>query len=167
MRRFGAGAAVFRDAFGAQAPTCPTCRSFAAVLLRPSVRLAELGRLVCWRPGRLLLIRNGFHHSVKSLTNFIERTAWLQAPLEQWALLSKNHTQSSGFGAFVGRKLAMGRPRLWIRGQLQLLLEPAGLVDQLDDTADRQSGRRESAGGAHPYLCTTLSGNAGIQIKDV
>src|ERR1700682_6117419 len=44
-----------------------------------------------------------FSHAPKSLTNFMLRNSVLQDPVSQWATLSKNHAQATGFGAFVGR----------------------------------------------------------------
>src|SRR5476651_582472 len=44
-----------------------------------------------------------FGHATQNLTNFELRNTVLQAPLAGWQLLSKNHAQATGFGAFVGR----------------------------------------------------------------
>ena len=44
-----------------------------------------------------------FSHSTKTLTNSLLQNSVFQAPLADWGLLSKNHTQGTGFGGFVGR----------------------------------------------------------------
>src|SRR5882724_966438 len=105
MRRFLLAAAMAGMTFGAQAadlPDLPILRgSLPAGGLNTTTRNWDgwyVGGQVGYSSSEM-----DFSHSVKSLTNFIERNSVLQAPLEQWALLSKNHTQSSGFGAFAGR----------------------------------------------------------------
>lgn len=44
-----------------------------------------------------------FSQSVVGLTNFIFRDSVLQQPTASWSLLNKTNTQSTSFGAFVGR----------------------------------------------------------------
>ena len=44
-----------------------------------------------------------FSHAPQTLTNFTLRNSVLQDPVSQWELLSRNHAQATGFGAFVGR----------------------------------------------------------------
>jgi outer membrane immunogenic protein len=108
-----------------------------------------------------------FSHSVRSLTNFIERNSVLQAPIADWALLSKNHAQASGFGAFVGRN--------WQWEDLVFGLEAnynymTSLSSQSTNSMTRlivdPPGENPPAGHTHTYV-TTLSGNAGLQLKDV
>src|SRR5216683_7383200 len=48
-------------------------------------------------------VAGDFSKSVVGLTNFIFRDSVLQQPTSQFDLLAKTTTQSSGFGAFVGR----------------------------------------------------------------
>src|SRR5262245_17457064 len=104
MRRLVLAAAMVGTAFGAQAA------DLFDSPLRGSVGPAPLSSTSVnwsgWYVGGHAVYSSAemdFSHSVKSLTNFIERNSVLQDPLQQWSLLSKNHTQSTGFGAFVGR----------------------------------------------------------------
>src|SRR4051812_48759867 len=100
MRRLVLAAAMFGMAFGARAADMPD-------FLRGSIPAAPVTRnWDGWYVGGQIGYSSAdmdFGHAVKSLTNFIERNSVLQAPLEDWGPLSKNHTPSTGFGAVVGR----------------------------------------------------------------
>jgi outer membrane immunogenic protein len=100
MRRFLLAAVMFGAVSGAQAADMPD-------FLRGSLSAPAPARnWDGWYAGGQIGYTSAdidFSHSVKSLTNFIERNSVLQAPLADWALLSKNHAQAVGFGAFVGR----------------------------------------------------------------
>jgi outer membrane immunogenic protein len=108
-----------------------------------------------------------FSHSVKSLTNFIERNSVLQAPLADWALLSKNHAQAAGFGAFVGRNWQWEDLVFGVEANYSYM---TSLSSQSTNSMSRlivnPPGENPPAGHTHTYN-TTLSGSAGLQIKDV
>ena len=108
-----------------------------------------------------------FSHSVKSLTNFIERNSVLQAPLEQWALLSKNHTQSTGFGGFVGRNWQWDDLVVRLRAQLHFHERLAEFVGQLDEAAIVNPAGENPPPGYTVTYDTTLSGSAALKIRDV
>src|SRR5438445_13706878 len=102
MRRLVLATAVFGMAFGAQAadmPDLPILRGSLAPTLSSTSRNWDgwyVGGQVGYSSSEM-----DFSHSVKSLTNFIERNSVLQAPLEQWALLSQTHPPSPACGPFV------------------------------------------------------------------
>jgi outer membrane immunogenic protein len=168
MRRLVLATAMIGMAFGAQAadmPDLPILRGSLAPTLSATTRNWD-----GWYAGGHISYSSAemdFSHSVKSLTNFILRNSVLQAPVEQWAVLSKNHTQSNGFGAFVGRN--------WQWDDLVFGFEANytymnGLQSSSHNSMTRlivnPSGENPPAGHTHTYV-TTLSGDAGMQIKDV
>jgi outer membrane immunogenic protein len=168
MRRFVLAAAVFGVISGAQAADLsdlPILRGSLPGGISNSSRNWD-----GWYAGGQVGYSSAdmdFSHSVKSLTNFIERNSVLQAPIEDWALLSKNHAQASGFGAFVGRN--------WQFEDLVFSLEAnynymTSLSSQSTNSMSRlivnPAGENPPAGHTHTYD-TTLSGSAGLQLKDV
>jgi outer membrane immunogenic protein len=168
MRRLVLATAMFGMAFGAQAadmPDLPILRGSLAPTLSSTSRNWD-----GWYAGGQISYSSAemdFSHSVKSLTNFIERNSVLQAPLEQWALLSKNHTQSTGFGGFVGRN--------WQWDDLVFGFELNytflnGLQSSSANSMRRlivnPSGENPPPGYTVTYD-TTLSGSAALKIRDV
>jgi opacity protein-like surface antigen len=108
-----------------------------------------------------------FGHSVKSLTNFMERNSVLQDPLAQWSLLSNNHAQSTGFGGFVGRNWQWEDLVFGVEANYNYV---ASLSSQSSNSMERwitnPSGEIPPTGHTYTYD-TTLTGKAALQIKDV
>jgi opacity protein-like surface antigen len=108
-----------------------------------------------------------FSHSVRSLTNFIERNSVLQAPLSEWAVLSKNHAQALGFGAFVGRNWQWDDLVFGLEANYNYMMSlQSSSTNSLTRLIVNPSGENPPAGHTHTYV-TTLSGSAGLQVKDV
>jgi outer membrane immunogenic protein len=108
-----------------------------------------------------------FGHATKNLTNFLLRNTVLQVPVADWQLLSKNHSQATGFGAFVGRN--------WQWDDLVFGLEANynyinGLASSATNSMSRAivnpAGDTPPAGHTHTYNIT-LTGGAALQVKDV
>src|SRR5437899_6061033 len=100
MRGFVLAAVMFGAASGTQAADMPD-------YLRGSIPAAPVTRN--W-DGRYVGGQVGYSsadidlsRAPKTLSNFTLRNSVLQEPVSQWVLLSKNHAQATGFGAFVGR----------------------------------------------------------------
>jgi len=168
MRRLVLAAAMIGMAFGAQAadmPDLPILRGSVAPALSSTSRNWDgwyVGGQVGYSSAEM-----DFSHSVKSLTNFIERNSVLQAPLEQWALLSKNHTQSFGFGAFVGRNWQWEDLVFGFEANYNYFSNlQSSSTNSMTRLIVNPAGENPPAGHTHTYV-TTLSGNAGLQIKDV
>jgi outer membrane immunogenic protein len=107
-----------------------------------------------------------FGHATKALTDFALRNTVLQLPVTNWQLLSKNHAQGTGFGAFVGRN--------WQWDDLVFGVEANyGYIDSLASSASNSmsraivnpAGDTPPAGHTHTYN-VTLAGNAALQVKD-
>lgn len=166
MRRFVLAAAMVGMAFGAQAADMSDLPALRGSYVPPVSTRNWDG----WYAGGQLGYASAemdFSHSVKSLTNFILRNSVLQAPVEDWALLSKNHAQATSFGAFVGRN--------WQWDDLVFGFEAnysyfANLQSSSTNSMTRvivnPAGSQPPAGHTYSYV-TTLSGNAGLQLKDV
>src|SRR5471032_1844411 len=102
MRRLLLVAMVFGAASGAQAADMP---DFLRGSLTPAPS-APTRNWDGWYAGGQVGYSSAeldFGHATKTMTDFMLRNTVLQAPVEQWALLSKNHAQGTGFGGFVGR----------------------------------------------------------------
>lgn len=169
MRRFVLATAMVAMAFGAQAadlPDLPVLRgSFGSGPLSTTTRNWD-----GWYAGGQIGYASAemdFSHSVKSLTNFILRNSVLQAPIEQWALLSKNHAQATSFGAFGGRN--------WQWDDLMFGFEvnytyynslASSSANSMSRIISNPAGSNPPSGHTYNYY-TTLSGNAALTIKDV
>lgn len=166
MRRFVLAAAMAGMAFGAQAADLPDL----PVLRGSFTPVAAPRNWDGWYVGGQLGYASGemdFSHSVRSLTNFILRNSVLQAPVEQWALLSKNHAQATSFGAFGGRN--------WQWDDLMFGFEvnytyftnmQSASSNSMTRTIVNPAGSQPPPGHTYSYV-TTLSGSAGLQLKDV
>src|SRR5471030_3017258 len=102
MRRFLLAAVMLGAAAGAQAADMP---DFLRGSLAPGPSVPNRNWDGWYAGGQIgySSAELDFGHATKSLTNFLLRNTVIQAPIAQWALLSKNHSQTTGFGAFVGR----------------------------------------------------------------
>jgi outer membrane immunogenic protein len=167
MRRFVLAAAMAGMTFGAQAadlPDLPVLRgSLPAGGLSTTTRNWD-GWYVGGQVGYASADMD-FSHSVKSLTNFALRNSVLQAPIEEWALLSKNHAQATGFGAFFGRN--------WQWDDLVFGFEVNynyfnSLQSSSTNSMSRTIWPNEVAPQGHKYnYDVTLAGAAALQLKDV
>jgi len=108
-----------------------------------------------------------FSHSVLSLTNFMLRNSVLQAPVGEWALLTKNHTQSFGFGGFVGRNWQWDDLVFGFEANYTYL---SNLQSSSSNSMTRNivnpEGENPPAGYTVTYV-TTLTGAAALQVKDI
>jgi len=167
MRKVLLAAMMFGAASGAQAADMP---DFLRGSIPPTTLSTVSRNWEGWYAGGQVGYSSAdmdFSHSVRSLTNFIERNSVLQAPLADWAVLSKNHAQAFGFGAFVGRN--------WQWEDLVFGLEAnynytpslqSSSTNSLTRLIVNPNGENPPAGHTHTYV-TTLSGNAGLEVKDV
>jgi outer membrane immunogenic protein len=166
MRRFVLAAAMAGMTFGAQAadlPDLPVLRGS----LPPGSLSTQMRNWDGFYVGGQLGYASGemdFSHSVRSLTNFILRNSVLQAPVEQWALLSKNHAQATSFGAFVGRNWQWDDLVFGVEANYTYL---TNLQSESKNSMTRIiPGEAAPVGHAYSYV-TTLAGRAGLQLKDV
>lgn len=108
-----------------------------------------------------------FSQSVVGLTNFIFRDSVLQQPTASWSLMNKTNTQSTNFGAFVGRN--------WQWYDAILGLE--GTYSHFNNLYTQTSGSNQldiinPAGDVHPdnvadHWNVKLTGTAAAQVKDM
>jgi outer membrane immunogenic protein len=168
MRRLVLATAMIGVAFGAQAadaPDLPILRGSLAPSLSATTRNWD-----GWYAGGQVGYSSSemdFSHAVKSLTDFIERNTVLQAPLADWSLLSKNHTQSNGFGAFVGRNWQWDDLVFGFEANYSFMNSlQSSSTNSMTRLIVNPAGENPPAGYTVTYV-TTLSGTAGLQIKDV
>jgi opacity protein-like surface antigen len=104
-----------------------------------------------------------FSHAPKSMTDFMLRDSILQAPVGGWSLLPKNHVQSTGFGAYVGRNWQMYDAVMGVEANYSYM-------NNLSSTAADSMTRilpGETAPTGHTYsYVTTLGGGASLALKD-
>ena len=168
MRRFLLAAVVFGAASGAQAADLsdlPVLRGSLPGGLSNSSRNWD-----GWYAGGQVGYSSAsmdFSHSVKSLTNFMERNSVLQDPLAQWSLLSNNHAQATGFGGFVGRNWQWDDLVFGVEANYNYM---TSLASQSSSSMERlivsPAGETPPVGYIYSYD-TTLTGKAALQIKDV
>jgi len=104
-----------------------------------------------------------FSHAPKSMTDFMLRDSVLQAPVGGWSLLPKNHVQTTGFGAFVGRNWQLYDAVLGVEANYSYM---NNLASSASDSM-RRLIPGETAPTNHAYTYdTTLSGGAALQLKD-
>ena len=108
-----------------------------------------------------------FGHATKTLTNFMLRNTVIQEPISQWALLSKNHAQATGFGAFVGRNYQWEDLVFGVEANYNYVNSlSSSSTNSMSRAIVNPSGDNPPAGHTHTYNMT-LTGNAALQIKDV
>lgn len=164
MRRFLLAAALFGTACGAQAADMPDVLrgSFAPP---PATRVWEgwyVGGQASYSSAEI-----DFSHAPKTLTNFMLRNSVLQGPVSEWALLSKNHGQATGFGGFVGRNFQWTDIVLGVEANYNYINSlAASSSNSMGLGIVNPAGSSPPDGHTYTYN-TTLSGNAALQIKDV
>jgi opacity protein-like surface antigen len=163
MRRLLLAAAICGTACGAQAADMPD-------VLRGTFAPAPVSRnWEGWYVGGQANYTESemdFSRSVVSLTNFIFRNSVLQAPTSDLSVLSKNHTQGYGFGAFAGRNWQ------WDDAVFGLEANYSYLANLSSSSANSLSRAIPDPGGTapanHTYTYNTkLTGSAAVQVKDV
>ncbi|WP_349539210.1 outer membrane beta-barrel protein [Bradyrhizobium sp. AS23.2] len=104
-----------------------------------------------------------FSHAPKSMTDFMLRNSILQAPVGGWSLLPKNHVQSTGFGAYVGRNWQIYDAVMGVEANYSYM-------NNISSTASDSMGRilaGEPAPTGHTYTYDTwLGGGASLKLKD-
>jgi outer membrane immunogenic protein len=164
MRRLLLAAAMFGTACGAQAADMPD-------FLRGSLSAAPVSRnWEGWYAGGQANYSSAeidFSRSVVSLTNFIFRNSVLQTPTSELSLLSKNHTQGYGFGAFAGRNWQWDEAVFGLEANYTYVNNLASSsVNSLSRAIVNPAGTVAPINHTYTYN-TTLSGSAAVQIKDV
>jgi outer membrane immunogenic protein len=108
-----------------------------------------------------------FSHAPKTMTNFMLRNSVLQEPLSMWVLLSKNHAQATGFGAFVGRNYQSDDLVFGIEANYNYMPNlSSSSSDSMSLLIVDPPGENPPTGHTHTYD-TTLVGKASLQVKDV
>jgi len=106
-----------------------------------------------------------FSHANKTLTNFMLRNSVLEDPVSQWALLSKNHAQATGFGGFVGRNWQWDDLVFGIEANYNYM---TSLASSSTNSMSLLITDSTGAPAGHTYTyATTLQGQAALQLKDV
>lgn len=166
MRRFLLAAAMFGAASGAQAADMPD-------FLRGSISsepVTPTRNWDGWYVGGQIGYTSAdmdFSHAPQSLTNFTLRNSVLQDPVSQWQLLSRNHAQATGFGAFVGRNYQWDDLVFGVEANYNYMTSlRSSSTNSMRLLIANPAGENPPAGHTHTYD-TTLSGNASLQIKDV
>ena len=108
-----------------------------------------------------------FSHAPASMTGFMLRNSVLQQPVSNWGLLSKNHAQANGFGAFVGRNWQWYDAVFGLEANYNYMNNLASSSsDSMERLIVNPAGETIPTGHTHTYD-TTLTGGAALQIKDV
>jgi opacity protein-like surface antigen len=166
MRRFLLAAVMFGAASGAQAADMPDYLR-GSIPPTPSTGTRNwdgwyAGGQVGYSSADIDLSR-----APKTLSNFTLRNSVLQEPVSQWALLSKNHAQATGFGAFVGRNYQFDDLVFGIEANYNYMTSlSSSSSNSLRLLIVNPAGENLPAGHTHTYD-TTLTGNASLQVKDV
>ncbi|MCK1278731.1 porin family protein [Bradyrhizobium sp. 61] len=104
-----------------------------------------------------------FSHAPKSMTDFMLRNSILQAPVGGWSLLPKNHVQSTGFGAYVGKNWQLYDAVMGVEANYSYM-------SSISSTASDSMGRilpGETGPAGHTYTYnTSLGGGASLKLKD-
>jgi outer membrane immunogenic protein len=164
MRRLVLAAAMIGMAFGAQAADMPD-------FIRGSIPAAPVTRnWDGWYVGGQIGYSSAdidLSHAPKALTDFTLRNGVLQEPVSHWQLLSKNHAQATGFGAFVGRNFQYDDLVFGIEANYNYINSlSSSSTNSINLLIVNPAGENPPAGHIHTYD-TTVTGNASLQIKDV
>ncbi|MGV7212851.1 outer membrane protein [Bradyrhizobium sp. UFLA05-112] len=107
-----------------------------------------------------------FSHAPKSMTDFMLRNSVLQDSVGGWSLLPKNHVQSTGFGAFVGRDWQFYDAVLGLEANYSYMNNMASTAsDSMERLIVNPDGESPPTGHTHSYD-TLLAGGASLQLKD-
>lgn len=166
MRRLLLAAVMFGAVSGAQAADMPDFLrgSIPAVPVTPTRNWdgVYVGGQVGYTSADM-----DFSHASQSLTNFSLRNSVLQDPVSGWELLSRNHAQATGFGAFVGRNYQWDDLVFGVEANYNYMTSlKSSSTNSMRLLIANPSGENPPEGHIHTYD-TTLSGNASLQIKDV
>lgn len=108
-----------------------------------------------------------FSQSVVGLTNFIFRDSVLQQPTASWSLLNKTNTQSTNFGAFVGRNWQWYDAILGLEGSYSYFNNLSTLTTGSNSlTIVNPPGDSHAANVTDNYD-VTLTGTAAAKVKDM
>lgn len=108
-----------------------------------------------------------FSQSVVGLTNFIFRDSVLQQPTASWSLLNKTNTQSTNFGAFVGRNWQWYDAILGLEGTYSYFNNLSTLTTGSNSlTIVNPPGDSHAANVTDNYD-VTLTGTAAAKVKDM
>lgn len=107
-----------------------------------------------------------FSHAPKSMTDFMLRNSVLQDPVGGWSLLPKNHVQSTGFGAYVGRNWQIYDAVMGVEANYTYMNSLSSTAsDAMGRLIVNPDGENPPAGHTHTYD-TTLAGGAALKLKD-
>jgi opacity protein-like surface antigen len=108
-----------------------------------------------------------FSQSVVGLTNFIFRDSVLQQPTSTWSLMNKTNTQSTNFGAFVGRNWQWYDAILGLEGTYSYFNNLATSTSGSNSlTITNPPGDNPPSGTTDNYN-VTLTGTAAAKVKDM
>ncbi len=164
MRRLVLAAMMFGAVSGARAADMPD-------FLRGSISSAPPTRnWAGWYAGGQVGYTSAemdFSHSVKALSNFTLRNTVLQEPVSQWSLLSKNHAQAAGFGAFVGRNYQWDDLVFGVEANYNYMTSlSSSSANSMRLNIVNPTGEIPPSGHTYTYD-TSLEGSASLQVKDV
>jgi outer membrane immunogenic protein len=104
-----------------------------------------------------------FSHAPKSMTDFMLRNSILQAPVGGWSLLPKNHVQSTGFGAYVGKNWQIYDAVMGVEANYSYMSSISSSAS--DSMARILPGEAGPTGHTYTYD-TWLGGGASLKLKD-
>jgi opacity protein-like surface antigen len=107
-----------------------------------------------------------FSQSVVGLTNFIFRDSVLQQPTANWSLMNKTNTQSTSFGAFVGRNWQWYDAILGLEGTYSYFNNLSTLTSGTNSLTIINPGGAPAANITNNYD-VTLTGTAAAKVKDM
>jgi outer membrane immunogenic protein len=108
-----------------------------------------------------------FSQSVVGLTNFIFRDSVLQQPTASWSLMNKTNTQSTNFGAFVGRNWQWYDAIMGLEGTYSYFNNLATSTSGSNSLViTNPAGDNPPAGTTDNYN-VTLTGTAAAKVKDM
>jgi opacity protein-like surface antigen len=108
-----------------------------------------------------------FSQSVVGLTNFIFRDSVLQQPTANWSLMNKTNTQSTNFGAFIGRNWQWYDAILGLEGTYSYFNNLSTLTTGSNSlTIVNPPGDSHAANVTDNYD-VTLTGTAAAKVKDM
>jgi opacity protein-like surface antigen len=168
MRRFLLATAMCWMAVGAQAadmPDLPALRGgFTEGLSRSRVNWDG------WYAGGQVGYESAnmdFSRSIVSLSNFIFRNSVLQQPTSQWSVLSRNGTQGTSFGAFVGRNWQWEDIVVGVEANYRYVNSlTSSSANTISLAIPNPTGSAPPPNHSYTYN-TTLTGKAAVTIKDI